>query len=276
MAVQSVFGKLKVFEDFAGYAATASIADATAGTRYNDVTLIAVSGAVDFLNVVDESGGVGSFSGAGGAGDGIAITTGMVFQPSTNGTIVMEARFKKGSATDFQAFVGWQETVALDEPVIPFTLSGTTLTSNDGGEVAGFYVDTTATTDDFRFHASSAGVEDTSAPVTVGGLVRGITGQATTTLGALGVRCGVTLTADSWYIARVEIYTDGSAKAYFGHPTMGSGNTLGLVLIASLPAGTLSTTALYYPICTLLDASTGDTLNECDYFGATGNRDWAA
>ena len=28
-------------------------------------------------------------------------------------------------------------------------------------------------------------------------------------------------------------------------------------------------------IAHVYDASTGDTLNECDYFGATGNRDWA-
>lgn len=272
--IQSSYGKLSVFEDFNGYAATASIADATAGTRYNDLTLIAISGAVDHLNVVDESGGVGSFSGAGGAGDGIAITTGCVFVPTSNGPITMEARFKKGSATDLQIFVGWQETVSLSETVNPFTLSGTTLTSNDGGEVWGFYADSTATTDDFRLLASSAGVEDTTAAVTVGPLVKGLTGQSTTTLGALGVRCGCTLTSDSYYIARLIINPDGSAEGWFGHTSMANKN--GLTLIGRLASGTLSTTALYYPLLMVLDASTGDTLNEVDYFAAKGSRDWAA
>ena len=274
MAVQSDYGRIGFFEDFAGYQASATISDGTAGTVYNDLTLIAISGDVTWVNVVDESGGVGSFSGAGGAADGIAITSGMVFQPSSNGPIMMESRFKKGSATDLQIFVGWQETVSLSETVNPFTLSGTTLTSNNGGNVWGFYADSTATTDDFRLHASLDGTELTTAAVTVGPLVKGITGQATTTLGALGVRCGVTLTADSYYIARLIINPDGSAEGWFGHTTMA--NSLGLTLIGRVPAGTLDQTALYYPLALIVDASTGDTLNECDYITAKGARDWAA
>lgn len=272
--IQSDYGKLSIFEDFAGYAASATISDATGGTLYNDLILIAISGDVVHVNVVDESGGVGSFSGAGGAADGIVVTTGMVFQPSSNGPITMEARFKKGSATDYRCFVGWQETVSLSETVNPFTLNATTLTSNDGGNVFGFYTDTQATTDDFRLHASLDGTELTTAGVTVGSLVKGITGQATTTLGALGVRCGATLTADSYYIARVVINPDGSGEAYFGHTTMLNQN--GLTLIGRLASGTLDKDALYYPIWHSADQSTGDTLNEIDYFAAKGHRDWAA
>jgi len=265
--IQSAYGRLAIFEDFAGYQASATISDATGGTLYNDLTLIAISGDVAWVNVVDESGGVGSFSGAAGAGDGIAITTGMVFQPSTNGPIAMEARFKKGSATDLQIFVGWQETVSLSETVNPFTLSGTTLTSNNGGNVVGFYADSTATTDDFRFHSSLDGTESTTAALkyALGGA---------TTLGDLGVRCNATLTADSYYIARLEIDPDGAARGYFGHTSMA--NKEGLTLIAHMKAGTLDQTALYYPLLLMVDASTGDTLDEVDYFAAKGNRDWAA
>lgn len=271
--IQSVFGKIRVFEDFLGIGATAAIADATAGTRHNDLGLVAISGQTDYDFTVDESGGVISFTGAGGAADGIAIVSAPM-QPSSNGTIVMEARFKGASATDLRVFVGWQETVSLAETVNPFTLSGTTLTANNGGEVVGFYTDTSATTDDFRFMSSSAGTADTAAAVKVGDAVKNLSGQATTTLGSLGVRCGVTLTADSWYIARVEIDPDGTARGYFGHTTMG--NKSGLSLVATLAAGTLSTTALYFPHLHLAAASTGDPLLEVDYFGATGNRDWAA
>lgn len=273
MAIQSDFGKLSVFEDFFGYAASATISDGTAGTLYNDLTLVAISGDVAHINVVDESGGVGSFSGAAGAADGINAHVG-VFQPSSNGPITYEARFKKGSATDLQIFVGWQETVSQSETVNPFTLSSATLTSNDGGNVWGFYADSTATTDDFRLHASLDGVELTTAAVTVGPSVRSLTGQATTTLGALGVRCGVTLTSDSYYIARLIINPDGSAEGWFGHTTMA--NTTGLSLIGRVPAGTLDKDALYFAVWHSADASTGDTLNEIDYFAAKGSRDWAA
>jgi len=265
MAIQDEFGRIGFFEDFGGYNATASIADATAGTRFNDVTLIAVSGATEFIGTVDESGGVASFSGAAGAGDGIAII-GLPMQPSSNGTIRMGARFKGASATDLRVFVGFAETVALAEPVNPFTLSGTTLTSNDGGNAVGFYTDTAATTDDFRFHYSLDGTESTTAP-----LYSSLSGA--TTLGALGIRANCTLTADSWYVARVEIDTGGGCIGYFGGP--GMANQSGLTKIAHMKPGTFDQTALVYPVLYLLAESTGDPLLECDYFWAKGNRDWA-
>ena len=271
MAIQSGFGKVSVFEDFMGYAATASVADATGGTRFNDLTFVAVSGAVDVIGTVDETCGVMSFSGAGGAGDGMAIFT-SPFQPSAMGPITMEARFKGGSATDLRIFVGWQETVSLTETVNPFTLSNTTLTSNDGGNVFGFYADSGATTDDFRLHASLDGTELTTAGVSVG---LGSPSSTSTTLGALGIRAGVTLTADSWYVARVVINPDGTGEGYFGHTTMAG--ALSPRLVGRLTtSGTLDQTALYYPVLLLLCESTGDPLMECDYFGAVGHRDWAA
>lgn len=270
MAIQSVFGKWQVFEEFNGLLATTTISDGTA-VRYNDLSLIAISGDTDVVSTVDESGGVLAFTGAGGAGDGVAIISSPL-QPSTNGAIVMEARFKNSSATDFRLWAGWQETVSLTETVNPFTLSGTTLTSNDGGNAVGFYADTAADTDDFRFHASLDGVELTTA----GCVVNPSSPSSTaTTLGALGIRAGVTLTADSWYIVRVIINPDGTAEGWFGHTTMAG--ALGLRRICRLTAGgAVDQTALYYPIIMLLASSTGDPTPEIDYFGATGNRDWAA
>src|SRR3990167_6047966 len=263
MAIQDEFGRIGFFEDFGGYAATVSIADATAGTQYNDITLIAVSGATDFILTVDESGGVASFSGAAGAGDGIALV-GMPMVPSSNGTIRMGARFKGASATDLRVFVGWAETVAMAEPVNPFTLSGTTLTSNDAGNAVGFYTDTSANTDDFRFHYSLDGTEDTSAALSAA-----IDGS--TTLGALGIRASCTLTADSWYVARVEIDPDGACTGWFGGPGMANQN--GLSRVARMTGGAFDKDALVYPVLYLLAASTGDPLLECDYFWAKGNRD---
>ena len=274
MAIQSVFGKINIFEDFTGYTASTAIADATAGTRWNNISLVAISGQTDIINGVTAPNGILTATGAGGAADGLAIL-GSPFRPDRNGTIVMEARFKGASATDLRVFCGWQETIAYDDTVNPFTLSGTTLTDNDGGEVVGFYTDTAATTDDFRFASSSAGAIDSSAAVRCGPMVAGLNSNATT-IGSLGIRSGVTLTADSWYIARVEVDPDGTARGYFGHTTMNGGGNKGLVLVATLAPGTITTSALLVPHLHLAASSTGDPLLSVDYFGATGNRDWTA
>ena len=53
-------------------------------------------------------------------------------------------------------------------------------------------------------------------------------------------------------------------------------NSLGLSLIGRVPAGTLDSAALYFAHLYIVDASTGDTLTEADYFTGKGSRDWAA
>ena len=265
MAVQSSYGKLAFNEDFLGLGAVATISDATAGTRYNDIGLVAISGDVDIIGTVDEPNGVLSATGAGGAADGIAYYSAPM-RPDRNGTIWMEARFKNGSATDWRAFIGFVSTLNQAEVVNPFTLSGTTLTANNAGEAVGFYTDAAATTDDFRFLSSSAGTADLSASYTYT-----LDGQ---TVGTLGIRANATLTADSYFIARVEIDPDGTARGYFGHESMR--NTTGLTLVATLKAGTLTTTSMYFPLLLMAATSTGDPLSEVDYFRGGGNRYWAA
>lgn len=274
MAIQSVFGKVSIFEDFTGYTASTAIADATAGTRWNDLTLVAISGETSVINTVSAPNGILELTGAGGAADGLAIL-GSPFRPDRCGTIVMEARFKSSlMATDTRIFCGWQETISYAETVNPFTLSGTTLTANAAGEVVGFYFDAQATTDDFRFMSGGGGAADTAARVRVSDKVKNLSGQATTTLGALGVRCGITATNDSWYIARVEIDIDGTVRGYLGHTTMAG--VLAPILIATLEAGTILTTALLVPHLHLACHTTGDPTQSIDYFGAVGNRDWTA
>lgn len=266
MAIQGSYGKINIFEDFNGIGAAFTISDATAGTRYNDLCMVAVSGDVAADYTVDESGGVINFSGAAGAADGVAIF-GSPMIPASNGTMVTGGRAKVSSAADYRFFAGFQQTVSLSETVNPYTLSGTTLTANAAGEVVGFYYDTQATTDDFRFMAGANSAASTSAALSyaLGGA---------TTLGSLGVRTNTTLTADRWFLWRVEIDADGTARGYFGDATMANQN--GLTHIATLKAGDLSTTATYYPIVQLLEQSTGDPTHELDYFFATGNRTWAA
>lgn len=265
MAIQDAYGRIGFFEDFLGVGAAATLSDATAGTRFNDVTLVAISGDVAMDHTVDEAGGVVSFSGAAGAGDGIALIGGSPFRPSTNGTIVTGGRFKASAVTDYRVFAGLASTASLSETVNPFTLSGTTLTSNDGGSAVGFYYDTQATTDDMRFHASTDGTEHTTATVydQYG---------SKTTLGALGIRANATIAADTYMVYKLEMDNDGTVRAWFGDESMARNK--GLVRVATLAAGTLSTTRFYFPLLMLLEQSTGDPTHEVDYFYAFGARDW--
>lgn len=264
MTIQSDYGRIGTFEDFGGYEASQTISNATV-IRVKDLSLVAVSGDETYINTVDESGGIASFVGdAAGAADGIAIY-GAPAIPSSNGTLTMEARFKTSSATDFRMFCGWQETVSAAEPINPFTLSGTTLTANNGGNVVGFYTDTSADTDDYRFHASLDGTELTTAAL-------GSSIDGSTTLGALGIRAQATLTADSFIICRVQIDVAGGAEGWCGAVGMADQN--GLSPIARMNSGSLDADALYFPILQLLAASTGQPTHKVDYFAWKGGRDW--
>ena len=255
-------GNIGFFEDFQS-AIVQTLSDATQ-YRYNDIRLIAISGDVDMTITVDEPNGIAGFSGAGGAADGIGLTSAPMC-PSLNGIITMETRFKLSLLTTWGGFIGWQETVNMAEIVNPFTLSGTTLTSNNGGNAFGIYYDTTADTDDWRVHASIDGTEGTTATVT------NSTGTVTT-LGALGIRANAVPVVDSFMYIRVEIDPDGAGRVYYGDISTAPSNT-GPKLVASLAAGYLDTAALYHPVVILVDPSTNDPTWEVDYFGATGGRD---
>ena len=253
-------GHVEVFEDFTS-GLSQSLSDATE-YQFNDVRLAAISGNVAMDIVVTAPNGIATFSGAAGATDGASIFA-MPYQPSTQGTITMQARFKTSALTSYGFFAGWQETVAVAEPVNPFTLSGTTLTSNDGGNAFGAYYDTAATTDDVRVHASVDGTELTTA-LTSGG----------TAYGSLGIRANTTLVAAKWQYVRVEIDPDGAGRVYWSDTTLCPRND-GPKLIADIRAGNLDTTALYHPILILVDPSTNDPLHSVDFFGASGGRSWA-
>lgn len=257
---QGGHGLISVFEDFQG-AIAATLSDATEYS-FNDLRIAAISGNVAQDIVVTAPNGIITFSGAAGATDGVALYS-MPFQPSTQGTISMEVRFKLSALTSWGAFIGWQETVSVAEPVNPFTLSGTTLTSNDGGNVFGIYYDTAATTDDWRTHASVDGTELTTAK-----------GLNSTALGALGTRANATPVAASWMYARVEIDPDGAGRVYYGDVSTDPGNT-GPKLVGSIEAGNLDQTALYHPIAILVDPGTADPLWSVDFFGARAGRNWS-
>lgn len=259
---QSGFGKIEIDEDFtSGIAQT--LTDATE-YRYGRFRLAAISGDVAMDIVVDEGNGVATFSGAGGAADGIAIYS-LPFLAQYNGTLVVEARWKAtGSVTtDYRSFLGFAQTVSVAEPVNPFTLSSTTLTANNTGTTFGLYYDAQATTDDIRAMASVGGTASTTA-------INNLTGS---TFGSLGVRANATPTADSWQYGRVEVDPDGTARAYYSDVGNDPQNT-GPRLVAELRAGTFGPTVAVHPMLLLACHSTGDPLFHVDFIRVQAHRDW--
>lgn len=254
--VQGKTGRIGFCEDFLGLTDddNVTVSD-TVPTRWNNVAIAAISGAVDQNVVVDEGNGVISLSGAGAAGDGAAIFSAPM-APDVNGPLRMAARFKTSSASDFQAYVGFQETVDRDEPVRAFELSGTTLTDNNVGQAIGIYFDSAADTDDWRAAGSNDGTifSATSSP---------------------GIRANTTLEADSWIVVEVEVEPDGSARVWMGDNNLGK-----MTLIDddgdgfTLPKGNLDESAFLHPILLFMAESTGDPTLEVDYFEVSASRDW--
>ncbi len=253
---QDAFGHIGFFEDFQALTDDddQTISDATP-VRWNDVLIVPIAADVAQNVLVDESGGVITFSAGTTAGDGVCLI-GVPMQPSGNGTISMGVRFKYSAVTDMQIFVGWQETADRDETVKAFTLSTTTLTANSVGQVVGMYYDTAADTDDWRMMGASDG------------------SAFTTELGALGTRAQSTPVLDEWMVVRVEIDASGRARCFYGDSSTDVTGT-GLNRVDSLAAGSLDEDAVYHPVVMLAKASTGDPDMEADYFWAKGHRDWA-
>ena len=257
-------GNVRVWEDFIAGSDDDILAVVDAdGLRFNDIFISAVSGQLDIINLKTEPNGVWRFNGAGGAGDGFALTT-APFQPSTQGTISAEVRMKASAVTAWRWYFGMAETIDQDEPVCPFTLSGTTLTANNAGQAFGLYFDTAATTDDVRFMLSSDGVASTT--------VTNRKGSAA--LGSLGTRLNTTLAADSYIYIRAEVDPNGAIRMYYGDVTLDPGNT-GPQLVADIAGGSLDQTAFLIPYFFCVDTSTGDANYDVDFFGAMGGRDWA-
>lgn len=242
---QSQFGTIEVFEDFVGFDP-----DKTwAAGQFNVGNVFVTSvneGSIE--NTVDEPGGIIAFTSDTGDDDNVAIFAGPF--KAADGPLVMEARFKY-SNVDCAIFVGWTETLSVTTPVMPAEFATATMTYNGTGSIAGFNYDVDGTTDDFRAVFADAGAA--------------LTGNGAA---ANGTRANATLTADNWFIARVEVDPNGAARAYFGDQTSAP-----MKLIASCTGG-LSTSTVFFP-CLMLENRSGNArVLEVDYFYAKGYRDW--
>jgi hypothetical protein len=117
-----------------------------------------------FLILADQVGGrarilTGNDAGADMASNGVQVDFGSLNFNGSNGNAVFEAMLKSDVITDLALFVGFTDQHAALE--MPWTLSGTTFTSNQS-DGCGFLFDTAATTDTIRCVAVKTDVDKTS------------------------------------------------------------------------------------------------------------------
>jgi hypothetical protein len=170
----------------------------------------------------------------------------------------METRFKTNSATLGAIFAGFSETMALDTPVMPAEFATATMTHNGTGGMAGLQWDSDGTTKDFRAVFGDGGAALARVDKT---------GQSVTAANSVA---GITLQADRWYIARVEVQPNGLARTYIGDADNGKK----LELVATSTAA-LGTSDQFYAVLMFENRSAAARLFEVDYFVGEANVDWS-
>jgi hypothetical protein len=162
-------------------------------------------------------------------------------------------------------FVGFTETLALDTPVMPAETATVTMTYNGTGGMIGFVFDSDATTITWRFVAGDAAV----ALATAAG--KGATVAAGTVGGAIGIAANVTITADRWYIFRVEVDNDGMGRGFI----VGLNNSDVLTLVGESTAA-LGTGDNFHATALIENRSAANEIMEVDYCFGEAYRDWSA
>ena len=244
---QSQFGKVEVWDDFLG-----PDNDLTWGTgtvKVGNFGFVSVNEG-SFEWTIDEPGGIVAITTDVGNDDNAALIAG-TYKPADGG-MRMEARLKM-SNLDCALFVGFTETLALDTPVMPAEFATETMTYNGSGGMIGAQYDVDGTTDDWR------------AIFGDGGTVSGGSD-------ANGTRANETMTADEWYIVRVEVDEDGTGRVYVGHDGGLGGD---MQLVKEISTAFVTNTDVLYAVIMIENRTANARIMEVDYGFASGSRDWS-
>ena len=173
----------------------------------------------------------------------------------------METRFKitdSVATTRAAVWCGFTETLSVTTPVMPVERTGTTNTFNAGGSL-GVMFDSDSTI--LRFFATAA---DGSAALAGKNSKSG----AVVTAGVLDL--SNTMTADRWYVVRVEIAPNGLGRVLFGD--IDTGDPLEVVFENTTALGTGD---IFHACLMIENRSAANERLEVDYFIGEGYRDWA-
>ncbi len=241
---QGSFGRLRVFEDFLGFAPASAAAVPTADVSI-DMGNIAYTCNNEGTNTltVDEPGGVLAMT-TDTADDDNAVLWAGPFKPADGG-VVMEVRFKTADILLNCIWCGFTETLhQTGLPMVPAEYDTTTLTVNGSGGMAGMLWDPDGTANDWRAVAGDAGA---------------VASGLTTATGTLSLNDAVN---DEWDVVRVEIDVNGDAKI------------LHEGLVIDEVSACVTASDLQYACFIIENRSSAASTVEVDYFYAEGGRDW--
>ena len=212
---------------------------------------------------VDEPGGVLACTTDVGDDDNIFITAGL-WSPADGG---MECEFRvkivdSVATTRAAVWCGFAETLSTVTPVMPFETNGSTTTYNTGGSV-GFLFDSDSTDLIWRFAAG----DGTAALATVG--------PTGTVGGAIGIDAEATITADRWWVFKVEVYPSGLAKGFIMDTNATTNINSEMRLVGETTAA-LGTGDNFHATIGIENRSAANEIMELDYAYAQGWRYWAA
>ena len=257
---QGSFGEIKAFEDFTGFPGGIVTVPDASGEFMGGWGLIGVNEGT-IVATVDEPGGIVALTSDTGDDDNICLFAG-TFKPSDGG-MQMEVRFKivdSVAATRAAVFVGFSETLVKDTPVMPAETATATTTYNGTGGMAGFLFDSDSTDLLWRFVAGDAA----AALATINSL-----GDGGTVGGAIGINAAATVTADRWWIARIEIDEQGMARGYWGDADANKE-----MKFVGRNTAALGTGDSFHAVAMLENRSGANEILEVDYAYARGWRDW--
>lgn len=265
---QGSIGTLRIFEDFLSFGDAdveeVAIADG-APERIGQVTVGGNDDALTLAATVDEPGGVLSITNDSGTGDlGWAMYC-SPFVPNDGG-VAFEVRLKFTDISETNFFIGFVETFPNTDPdnIVPYTISGTTISVVNFGVTAGVFCDHNADNEDFYFAAAQDTVAasgiDLTNPATGGG--------------SAGADLSGTGGNNEWIVFRVEIEDDGTAYGYVGS-SLNNATSTGFRLIGQTDRGALDNTAVVFPVVLVDNNGSSAMTTEVDYFMAKGGRNWA-
>ena len=264
-------GRIRFDNDFTGVSGVVVI-PATGIPLGGGVGVIGIGTTGSLSAVLDEPGGVVSILTTASDDENEALVAGN-FKPSDGG-MWMEARFKiptSVAATREAVWCGFTETFNQTTPVMPSERATATTTFNGTGGMLGVMFDGDSTLLELFAVAGDGGANLANKDYL--GAVGGANGIQLT--GAAGIPGGTVLTADRWYIVRVEIDPNGLGRVYLGDYDGGASLTKPLKLVLENTTA-LGTGDSFTAVLMIENRAAADEELEVDYFIGEGGRDWAA
>ncbi len=187
-------------------------------------------------------------------GDGIAIGTEVIFDPTLNGTLSLETRVQRAATTAGNIFIGF---AGLNADEVAPTLTSDTITHTlTDGNIAGFHIDTSLTAGT-TWHCvfnggETAGVTDSRETVTGTSNARNVNSQP-----------AQDIAAGEWDLLKVDVFRNGTVEWWLND-----------ILVQKQTTAVSITTDLCAIVGIWSTTSTVATM-DVDYYRCTARRSWA-